>query len=223
MANAREKAPRDITVGNRLRQMRKAKGWTIRETAALIDSEMARYSNWEQGIRRADIDDIIRLAKVFGCSAPWLAGMTDNDGQTTPVAVDFLPPENLYRTRLGEADSNDQFVDYVAFHTSYLRRESLDARELVHVKAAESSQCGTIKKGDELLIDRYRSAVTADGLYALFINGHIVFRWIRIGLDGTFSVYSYINEPKDQADKVTADELNSLEVIGRVCRQSSQI
>lgn len=62
------------SVGQRLREARKAAGLTLRELAT--SAGFANYQtidNVERGRQRASIEQIARLSVALGCSPAWLA------------------------------------------------------------------------------------------------------------------------------------------------------
>lgn len=72
----------------RLRQARQAKGWTLDELAARLIPPVTRgtVSHWEAGRSAPKRDNLMQLARIFGVSAAWLHGETDEGGpQAAPV------------------------------------------------------------------------------------------------------------------------------------------
>lgn len=63
--------------GARLKALREEKGYGLRECAALLNISHASLSNYENGLRTADIDFCHRAAKLFNVSGDYLIGISD--------------------------------------------------------------------------------------------------------------------------------------------------
>ena len=55
---------------NRLKEMREARGLTLRQLAALVGTANQQISNLELGKRQLTVDWLIRIAAALGCH-PW--------------------------------------------------------------------------------------------------------------------------------------------------------
>ena len=65
---------------NRIKEVRKAKGYTQQKLASLLNTTQANLSGWEAGKWKPDMDSISRMASIFGVSVDYLLGRTDDDG-----------------------------------------------------------------------------------------------------------------------------------------------
>lgn len=79
-----------VAVGSRIRQLRKARGWTqkqLSERAAPISA--SRIGNYEQGTRALDVPTAIRLAEAFGegVSAAYILGIQKIYHITPPLST----------------------------------------------------------------------------------------------------------------------------------------
>ena len=71
-----------IAVGSRIRELRKARGWTQKQLSARATAiSMSRIGNYEQGTRTLDVPTAIRLAEAFGegVSAAYILGIEKLD------------------------------------------------------------------------------------------------------------------------------------------------
>lgn len=59
---------------NRIRELRQTNGWTQDELATRLNTKRTTISNYEVGIRGLDVDTILRLCDIFGCTADYLLG-----------------------------------------------------------------------------------------------------------------------------------------------------
>ena len=64
-------------LARRLRQCRKACGFTQKEAAIYSDITEHAYQNYELGIREPRVTILIRIAKVYKVSLDYLVGLTD--------------------------------------------------------------------------------------------------------------------------------------------------
>ena len=62
----------------RLRELREQKGWTQRQLAEQLGMQQPQYFRYEQGMRDAPSEMLIRLANLYGVSVDYLLGQTDN-------------------------------------------------------------------------------------------------------------------------------------------------
>lgn len=68
----------------RIRELRKARGWKQDDLARELQSGRTTVANYETGYRSPDVDTILRLCEIFGCSADYLLGRSDlQDPQLT--------------------------------------------------------------------------------------------------------------------------------------------
>lgn len=63
---------RAMTIGKRIADKRKGAGLSQTALAARIGVGQTAVSNWEKDIRQPDDQHILKLAKIFGCTANWL-------------------------------------------------------------------------------------------------------------------------------------------------------
>ena len=85
-----------MSLGERIRNARDAKGLKQAELAKMIDVKSAAViSNWEKDVNKPDADKIIRLCEVLGISASYLL---DYYGNTMNVSLDEQEYIKKYRT-----------------------------------------------------------------------------------------------------------------------------
>lgn len=59
---------------SRLKELRKKHGLTQKEIAKLIGISQSSYSNWENGNTEPSLENVVRLAKLFGVTTDYLLG-----------------------------------------------------------------------------------------------------------------------------------------------------
>ncbi|MBQ9057762.1 MAG: helix-turn-helix transcriptional regulator [Atopobiaceae bacterium] len=72
---------------NRLRELRKQTGKTQAQIAAELGVNKATYSTWELGRTELKADNIVKLAKYFGCSPNEILGF---DGRSSLRTMDIF-------------------------------------------------------------------------------------------------------------------------------------
>lgn len=81
---------------NRLRNLRKGKGWTQEEAAKKLGLVRSTYSNYESGKREPDFETATGMAKFYGVSVDYLMGNSISSDQAKNAlmdAYDRLPQE----------------------------------------------------------------------------------------------------------------------------------
>ena len=59
----------------RLKELRNEKNFTQRKIAELMNVSQVSYLHWEQGKTQPDIENIIKLCKLFDVSSDYLLGL----------------------------------------------------------------------------------------------------------------------------------------------------
>lgn len=68
----------DITFGDRLRELRKGRGWSMDEVSEKLSITKSSISGYEQNDRLPPPEKIVAFAKLFNVSADYLLGQTDD-------------------------------------------------------------------------------------------------------------------------------------------------
>lgn len=64
-------------MGEKLKELRISKGWTLKEVAEKIDMSLMAYAHYEHGDREPSIEVLRRLCILFDVSADYLIGLSD--------------------------------------------------------------------------------------------------------------------------------------------------
>lgn len=62
---------------NRIKELRKARGWKQDDLARELQTSRQAVGNYETGFRSPDVETILRLCDILGCSADYLLGRSD--------------------------------------------------------------------------------------------------------------------------------------------------
>lgn len=205
-------------IGARLKSCRAAQGWTFSETAArlsIIAGQKvipSRYGNWELAINIPPLDQLIALGILFGKPPAWIGAISDNDGTAPEAGRYTVPPLSAVPTPAGAIDLG---VTSYAPSIEWLEEIKLDKARMLLVTAPDDSMTGVIEQGELAMIDTSATRVCRDDLFALLISGRLWIRWIRQGLDGSYSIQAEASDRyPDQL--MTAEKLESLHILGRV-------
>lgn len=64
-------------VGNRLKDSRKAAGYTQKQVAAMLYMTQQQYSRFETGVFELNYAQLIKLCQLYEVSADYLLGLSD--------------------------------------------------------------------------------------------------------------------------------------------------
>ena len=103
----------------RLKECRNDKGLSQKEIAKLLNITQQTYSDYETGRTNPDIDTLLSIAAILGCTTDYLLGRTDDFGN---VSVQSLSSETTTSERqvlnefraLTETDQN-LVKEYIKF------------------------------------------------------------------------------------------------------------
>ena len=59
---------------NRIKQLRMENGWRQADLATRLHTRQQTIGNYETGERSPDVETILKLCEIFGCSADYLLG-----------------------------------------------------------------------------------------------------------------------------------------------------
>lgn len=79
--------------GERIKEMREAHSWKVRDLAPMVGTSIASLSRWESGINMPKAKEIKAMAKIFNVNPVWLMGLDDvpkyvvNNTESKPIPV----------------------------------------------------------------------------------------------------------------------------------------
>ena len=135
---------RDIAVGERIRELRKAQGLTLRDVAGRTGYSYQTIATYEKGSRRVGVEQALRLAQALRCS------LQDILGEDRADAFSVVPGVNMYnlpdsvmrapcveiRDPLAYVDSPAEADAYAALDHRRRAEESLEAARYMEFLAA---------------------------------------------------------------------------------------
>jgi len=88
--------------GERIRELRKRRGWTMKQLGSKLELAESTISGYENEIRRPDMDALLRFAELFDVSVDYLIG---RDASATASANPALSPADAPADALRESAS----------------------------------------------------------------------------------------------------------------------
>jgi transcriptional regulator with XRE-family HTH domain len=82
-----------MTLGEKIQQLRKSKGFSQEELAACITISRQAISKWEMGESKPDIDNIIQISKLFGVSTDYLLIDDYDSNSNNKITQGSIEPE----------------------------------------------------------------------------------------------------------------------------------
>ncbi|HFI0682456.1 TPA: helix-turn-helix domain-containing protein [Streptococcus suis] len=95
-----------MSVGEKIKQLRKEKGLTMVELGELIGAPQSAISNWEKGDNLPNVGRLKKLADIFGISVEELLG--EQTMTTTQLIRNWVHARNIHT-----AHPKDQFLKVV--------------------------------------------------------------------------------------------------------------
>lgn len=115
----------------------------------------------------------------------------------------------------GTVIHSEQIVDYLAFREDWVRTVlCLNPKNLILISSYGDSMEPTLKSNDLLLIDQGSSDSRHDDIYAFSANGELRVKRIQFRMSGVLVVKS--DNPRYETEEVSADDVDSIKIIGRV-------
>lgn len=91
-------------LGVNISTLRKAKGWSQKETAIKLGISQALLSHYEKGIRECGLEFLVKAAKVFNCSTDYLLGLETSKSNliddVDDISLDLKRAPKLDKSRL---------------------------------------------------------------------------------------------------------------------------
>ena len=191
-------------IGERLKTLKRMKGWTAEIAANKIGVSRSRYLNWESGLRAPKVDMFPVIAKAFNVDPSYIAGWTDD-----------FDAEKAHYITLNKNELNSIACSDISFNESMLTQAGLKPDSAVTVKINDNSMTPQLAKDDICLLDLSVKQINGTDIYAIKTqSGDVLIRWIRKELNGTLTIYA--NEKTHfPAQQLTQDEFEQLDIIGR--------
>lgn len=194
-------------------------------TAGVSDDMLYRYIREESP---PSFKAMAGLAAASGYSLDWMAtgkgpmmsDQRDGDAHTYDLGVEFaLIPR--YSARSGSIPGTiietESEIGRLAFRRDWLNKKGLKTGDLAVIRLCCDAMHPTIDDGDLALVDcrPIHERPSCDGIYALQLDGSIVARRVQIDVIGDGLIIMSDN-PVYEPQRISGDEIDALQVIGRI-------
>ena len=163
----------------------------------------------------------VDIAKAVGVDIGWLAsgeGEKLKGATTQSIADDKYAYVPLYDAHCsaghGSWSEGATVLTQLAFTAYSLRKQGLDAARLSAIRVDGDSMEWLLSDGDTVMIDHNRSSLEGEAVYVIRLDDHLYAKRLQRQFDGSIHI---ISENKAYRDMIVPrDQLNDLEIIGRV-------
>lgn len=197
----------------RLKELRQAKGWVVREVAEKTGIGRSALLNYETGDRSPKSLHLFDLlAKTLDTTRDYLMGFSDHPG-STPNQPEYIAANQ----GAGNVVKNSDVISKeVAVHFEGLKQRGLKERNIILFHVADNAMADDFVKGDKVLVDCSATKVNEPDIFAIQdAEGSVWFRWIRKDLGGKYTLYA--NDKAHSSDQEMSEkEFKKLNILGRV-------
>lgn len=150
---------------NRLRELRRAKGLTLKEVGSLVGVAESTMSLYESGKRQPDYEMLQALAEFFGVSTDYLLGRSDYSDIPAPTTKGKWIPV-LGRVQAGiPIEAIEDVLDY-----EEISNEMAKTGDFFALQVRGASMEPRIHEGDVLIVRKQDDAETGD-VCVVMVNG----------------------------------------------------
>ena len=108
------------TVGQRIRRLRKDRGWTQEQFAVRVNASAQKVSNWERDYTPPSVEDVSKIAEVCGTKSDFiLTGRTEAPSSSNKKDNSLSEYESLFFYELDKLSEEDK--KNALEHVRYLR------------------------------------------------------------------------------------------------------
>ncbi|MGE4340445.1 MAG: helix-turn-helix domain-containing protein [Pigmentiphaga sp.] len=100
-----------MTIGERIRERRKARGLTLQQVGDQFGINRASVSDWENDKTRPDLDRLVVLARTLGTSLDYLLAGRESNAEKWPFSANFSRYQAL--TADQKARLNEKVTDFL--------------------------------------------------------------------------------------------------------------
>ncbi len=224
----------DMTIGNKIRQLRKANNMTLNELALRVESDVGNLSRLERG-KQGYSDQILRkIAAALNVEVSELFSSDEDIDTVNKYSIDSLTKEegkNVYRVDVlnvsasaGDGSPSKDVVEVIrSIEYDVDQAKSIFGNipqrfvKLINVRG--DSMQGTIEPGDLIFVDVRVNYFDGDGIYVFDFNGDTFVKRLQKVKNDLFVIS---DNPKYREWSINQEEASMLHVSGRVMLSQSQ-
>lgn len=195
---------------NRLRELRRTKGLTLKEVGALVGVAESTMSLYESGKRQPDYEMLQTLAEFFGVSTDYLLGRSDYSDIPAPTTKGKWIPV-LGRVQAGiPIEAVEDILDY-----EEISNEMAKTGDFFALQVRGASMEPRIHEGDVLIVRKQDDAETGDVCVVMVNGDDATVKRIKKSPEGLFLI---ANNPAFEPMFFSNREIDELpvQVIGKV-------
>jgi phage repressor protein C with HTH and peptisase S24 domain len=205
-------------IGERLREERERLGFNQTDFGALGGVLKKSQFHYEKGERLPDAAYLAAIANA-GCDVSYIiTGKRIGEQHIGVMPANDMVYIPRYDVRAsaggGELIGAEMVVDHMAFKQEWLNKMRLQRDQLALIEVHGDSMEPALKNTDIILIDLRANQLSANAIYVIQHNGHLLVKRLQAKLDGTVVIKS--DNHHYDPEFLTAEEAASLTVVGRV-------
>lgn len=120
-----------MSIGDKIRQLRKGKEWNQKDLAELLQTSRPTISNWETGRTSPDHEALRQMANLFGVSVDYILGEEGESGRTVGEQESFIiTAKDLERLKKLQKLSGEDQAMFDTLLEHFTRKKTKAANEL---------------------------------------------------------------------------------------------
>ncbi len=223
-----------MNVGQRIRELRKAKKMTINQLASLTDWDVGNISRLERGMQGYSEASLKKIAEALEVPLSELFSFQDKKDTVDTYSINSLSQErrrDVYRVDVmdvsasaGNGNSNRDFIEVIS-SIEYVTEEARNlfghrpANQVKLINVRGDSMQGTIEPGDLIFVDVGVNHFDGDGIYVFDFSGDLFVKRLQ-KIKTQLHVLS--DNPLYREWQITDVEMDMLHVCGKVLLSQSQ-
>lgn len=223
-----------MNVGQRIRELRKAKKMTINQLASLTDWDVGNISRLERGMQGYSEASLKKIAEALEVPLSELFSFQDKKDTVDTYSINSLSQErrrDVYRVDVmdvsasaGNGNSTRDFIEVIS-SIEYVTEEAKNlfghrpANQVKLINVRGDSMQGTIEPGDLIFVDVGVNHFDGDGIYVFDFSGDLFVKRLQ-KIKTQLHVLS--DNPLYREWQITDAEMDMLHVCGKVLLSQSQ-
>lgn len=223
-----------MNVGQRIRELRKAKKMTITQLAALTNADVGNISRLERGMQGYSDASLKKIADALEVPLSELFSFQDKKDTVDKYSINSLSTErrsDVYRVDVmdvsasaGNGNSTRDFIEVIS-SIEYVTEEARNlfghrpANQVKLINVRGDSMQGTIEPGDLIFVDVGVNHFDGDGIYVFDFSGDLFVKRLQ-KIKSQLHVLS--DNPLYREWQITDEEMDMLHVCGKVLLSQSQ-
>ncbi len=223
-----------MNVGQRIRELRKAKKMTINQLASLTDWDVGNISRLERGMQGYSEASLKKIAEALEVPLSELFSFQDKKDTVDKYSINSLSQErrrDVYRVDVmdvsasaGNGNSARDFIEVIS-SIEYVTEEARNlfghrpANQVKLINVRGDSMQGTIEPGDLIFVDVGVNHFDGDGIYVFDFSGDLFVKRLQ-KIKTQLHVLS--DNPLYREWQITDEEMDMLHVCGKVLLSQSQ-